>query len=78
MTSLTHKNAPNKVSWTEACEYALQDSKESMCQGPELQSPNFDLPFVVQTDASGVGLRSLLLQGEGEDCAQYKPEAVPS
>lgn len=32
-----------------------------------LQSPNFDLPFIVQTDASGVDLGVVLLQGEGEN-----------
>lgn len=39
-----------------------------MCQGPILQSPDFDLPFTVQTDASGTGLGAVLLQGEAEDC----------
>ena len=68
LTDLTRKNAPNKVRWTESCEQAFQDLKDCMCQGPVLQSPDFDLPFVVQTDASGVGLGAVLLQGEGEDC----------
>ncbi|KAL2103054.1 hypothetical protein ACEWY4_002222 [Coilia grayii] len=68
LTDLTRKNAPNKVRWTESCEQAFRDLKDCMCQGPVLQSPNFDLPFVVQTDASGVGLGAVLLQGEGEDC----------
>lgn len=68
LTDLTCKNAPNKVRWTEACEQAFQDLKGCMCREPVLQSPDFDLPFVVQTDASGVGLGAVLLQGEGEDC----------
>lgn len=36
-----------------------------MCQGPVLQCPDFELPFTVQTDASGVGLGIVFLQGEG-------------
>ena len=52
---------------TAECEAAFQDLKESMCLDPVLQSPDFSLPFTVQTDASGLGLGAVLLQGEGED-----------
>lgn len=68
LTDLTRKNAPNRVRWTDACEQAFQELKDCMCRGPVLQSPDFDLPFVVQTDASGVGLGAVLLQGVGDDC----------
>ncbi|KAL2097844.1 hypothetical protein ACEWY4_007051 [Coilia grayii] len=68
LTDLTRKNAPNKVCWTEASELAFQDLKDCMCQEPVLQSPDLELLFVVQTDASGVGLGAVLLQGECEDC----------
>lgn len=67
LSELTKKSSPNKVVWTETCDQAFQDLKKSMCQGPVLQSPDFELPFTVQTDASGVGLGAVLLQGEGVD-----------
>ena len=67
LTDLTRKSSPNKVVWTEECDRAFQDLKDSLCHSPVLQSPDFDLPFTVQTDASGVGLGAVLLQGEGED-----------
>lgn len=67
LTDLTRKNSPNKVVWTTECEAAFQDLKECMCFEPVLQSPDFSLPFTVQTDASGLGLGAVLLQGEGED-----------
>ncbi|KAL2085952.1 hypothetical protein ACEWY4_019272 [Coilia grayii] len=67
LTNLTRKSSPNKVVWTEDCDKAFQDLKESLCRSPVLQSPDFDLPFTVQTNASGVGLGAVLLQGEGED-----------
>lgn len=67
LTDLTRKASPNKVVWTSECEAAFRDLQESMCHRPVLQSPDFSLPFTVQTDASGIGLGAVLLQGEGED-----------
>ncbi len=67
LSDLTRKTSPNKVVWTAECEAAFHNLKESMCHEPVLQSPDFSLPFTVQTDASGIGLGAVLLQGEGED-----------
>ncbi|KAI3366503.1 hypothetical protein L3Q82_000475 [Scortum barcoo] len=53
--------------WGEEQEKAFQDLKQALCQEPVLQSPNFDLPFTVQTDASNQGIGGVLLQGEGEE-----------
>lgn len=66
LTDLTRKDKPQKVVWTSECQEAFNDLKDCLCHGPLLQSPNFDLQFTVQTDASGVGLGAVLLQGEGE------------
>lgn len=41
--------------------------KGALCQELVLQSPNFNLPFTVQTDASHCGIGGVLLQGEGEE-----------
>ena len=67
LSDLTRKTSPNKVVWTAECEAAFHDLKESMCREPVLRSPDFSLPFTVQTDASGIGLGAVLLQGEGAD-----------
>ena len=55
------------MKWTPECEAAFKDLKDCLCNEPVLQCPDLSRPFVVQTDASGVGLGAVLLQGEGED-----------
>ncbi len=67
LTDLTQKGSPQKVVWSPECETAFQNLKDCLCQGPVLQSPNFDISFTVQTDASGVGLGAVLLQGDSEN-----------
>ncbi|KAL2077779.1 hypothetical protein ACEWY4_027283 [Coilia grayii] len=67
LTNLTLKSSTNKVVWTEDCLKTFWDLKDCLCNSPVLQSPNFDPPFTVQTDTSGLGLGAVLLQGEGED-----------
>ncbi|RDY05431.1 Tf2-11, partial [Mucuna pruriens] len=43
---------------------AFQELKERMTQLPLLSMPNFQLPFDVETDASGVGIGAIVLDGE--------------
>ncbi len=49
LTDLTKKEAPDPVQWTELCQQALTKVKAALCGGPLLHSPNFDLPFLLQT-----------------------------
>ncbi len=62
LTDLTRATVPNKVVWTEQCERAFQDLREAVCGDSVLLSPDFQKPFILQTDASGVGLGAVLLQ----------------
>lgn len=66
LSDLTRKSSPVKVKMTPECVAAFDDLKKSLCIEPLLQCPNFELPFTVQTDASGRGLGAVLLQGEGD------------
>ncbi len=65
LTDLTKKEAPDPVQWTEPCQQALTKVKAALCGGPLLHSPNFDLPFLLQTDASDGGLGAVLAQVVG-------------
>lgn len=61
---MTHKSSPVKVKWTQKSVKAFEDLRNCLCWEPDLQCPDFCLPFMVHTDASGVGLGAGLLQGE--------------
>ncbi|KAL2089206.1 hypothetical protein ACEWY4_016105 [Coilia grayii] len=75
LTDLTRKSGSNCVQWEEVHEQAFQDLKGALLCEPVLQSPDFDRHFTVQTDASGVGLGAVLLQGEADE---QKPVAYVS
>lgn len=65
LNDLTKGTAPNKVRWTEAFEQAFNDLKEAVSTQPALHCPDFDKPFILQTDASGVGLGAVLYEELG-------------
>ena len=42
--------------WTPQCQQAYDQLKEMLVTAPLLAFPNFDSPFMMETDASGLGL----------------------
>ncbi len=68
--NLTRSSARRKVRWTEECDRAFRQVKDSIGNHSVLHSPDFDKPFTLQTDASGVGLGGVLLQ---EEDGEMKP-----
>lgn len=50
------------MQWTKQCDQAFRDVKETICIHSVLHCPDFKKPFILQTDASGVGLGAVLLQ----------------
>lgn len=66
LTRLTRKNAI--FQWEEECENALNKLKQHLVSAPILACPDFNLPFIVETDASDFGLGAVLVQKQdGED-----------
>ena len=62
LTSISKKNSPHKVVWTEACEQALTKLKDLLCSAPILMILDFEKSFVLQTDASEHGVGAVLSQ----------------
>ena len=62
---LLHKDC--KFEWTETRQRALEEIKERMTTAPIIACPNYTLPFYLQTDASDVGIGSVLFQRDGEN-----------
>ena len=69
LTDLTKNAAPNQVVWTDRCERSFQKLKNLLCSEPVLRSPDFTKEFILQTDASDVGVGAVLsqLDEEGAD-----------
>lgn len=72
--SLTRKNAP--FQWTEECQLAFETLKKKLLSAPVLVYPNFDLSFVLETDASVRGVGAVLSQRQSDN--QLHPVAYAS
>nr|GEZ72234.1 putative mitochondrial protein [Tanacetum cinerariifolium] len=61
LVALTKKDA---FKWNPSAELAYHKLKEAMIKAPVLALPNFEQEFVVETDASGKGIRAVLCQND--------------
>ena len=57
---------------------AFEKLKELLTTPPILAFPNFELPFTLETDASGVGLGAVLSQQQGSETTSCRPIAYAS
>ena len=56
------KGKPNRLQWTEPSVSAFKTLKSTLLSKPILITPNFDLPFIVQIDASKKAIGAVLSQ----------------
>ena len=66
LTDLTRKNSPNKIEWSSELDAAFGSLKSELCSAPVLASPDFNRPFILQTDASDRGVGAVLSQCDDE------------
>ena len=59
LTDLLKKGA---FKWNDQASQAFQQLKKAITSQPVLALPNFDIPFEIETDASGIGIRAVLIQ----------------
>ena len=62
LTDLLKKGKAEHIQWSEAQERSYSLLKEYLLQEPVLKLPDLSKPFVLRTDASGVGVAAVLLQ----------------
>ena len=74
MHALTKKDVP--FVWTGSCQSSFERIKELLTSAPVLVFPQFDRPFILETDASGAGLGAILAQKQ--DDGSVRPIAYAS
>ncbi len=82
LTSMT-KRVSHRLHWTPAAVEAFDQLKHRFTTAPILHHPDPDLPFIVEVDASNIGIGAILSQRQGSPakmypCAFYSRKLTPS
>ena len=72
--ALTKKNS--EFTWTAVCQGAFEKLRNLLTSAPVLAYPDFGVPFILETDASGNGLGAVLAQRQ--DDGLVRPNAYAS
>ncbi|GFU84941.1 retrovirus-related Pol polyprotein from transposon 17.6 [Trichonephila clavipes] len=59
---LKGRNRKSTVDWNSSCQNAFEELKTRLSKNPVLYSPDFTKPFIIQCDASNLGIGVVLSQ----------------
>ncbi|GFT32974.1 retrovirus-related Pol polyprotein from transposon 297 [Trichonephila clavipes] len=59
---LKGQNRKSTVDWNSSCQNAFEELKTRLSKNPVLYSPDFTKPFIIQCDASNLGIGVVLSQ----------------
>ncbi|GFW22585.1 retrovirus-related Pol polyprotein from transposon 297 [Trichonephila clavipes] len=62
---LKGRNRKSTVDWNSSCQNAFEELKTRLSKNPVLYSPDFIKPFIIQCDASNLGIGVVLSQAGG-------------
>ena len=63
----TRRQQPEQVEWSKHTEHTFQRLKDTLTLAKLMRNPDFTQMFILQTDASNMGVRAVLSQGSEED-----------
>lgn len=74
------KKGRKKFLWTQEADEALQKLKEALVSAPILANPDFEQPFIIETDSSDLAIGSVLTQIQGGErkCIAYFSKKLSS
>ncbi|CAF4889062.1 unnamed protein product, partial [Rotaria socialis] len=62
LIALTRHSDLKSFQWSEACQNSFETLRQRLIEAPIISYPRFDQPFILQLDASDVGLSAILAQ----------------